>query len=322
MKSTRQSEITLKAQGSLLEVKLPGQTEGSGGRKTAITDFTTSSRRTFLKAFARTKYDGKSIFLTLTYGQNYPAPKYAKIHLDTLFKRIKRKFPKSSGYWRLEFQKRGAVHFHVILFNLPFWDKKDVKKAWAEIIGAEYCDNGYRKPQRKKGGIVQRMRVKRVIPRPSAIAPYPKASRPPFTRIELVRSRRGAWSYISKYMAKSGAHERSASGFIYVSYLTATGEYLDTQTGEITPIGRFWGVFNRAELPLAEVISIVAGWSKEIGRKAYYDIRRAARKMYRKAGNFGGFYIFTSNAEAWFRYFLMLIDNDIETMFASKLDNG
>lgn len=311
------SEITLLAQGSLLEVKLSSVTRNaSGGRKRAITDFSACSRRSLLKSFARTNYTGKSIFVTLTYGQEYPTPKQAKRHLDTLFKRVKRKFPKASGYWRLEFQKRGAVHFHIIFFNLPYWDKRDVKKAWAQVIGREYCDNGYRKPQYKRGGVRQHLRVNRVLGRSSAVMRYPSATRPPFTRIELVRSRRGAWSYVSKYIAKQGAHERGGSGFIYVSYLTVDGRYVHPQTGEIEEIGRYWGVFNREELPIAEVVSIVAGWSKEIGRKAFYDLRRAARKMYRKAGNFGGFYIFSSDSEKWFRYFLMLIENDIENMFS------
>jgi len=67
-----------------------------------------------------------------------------------------------SAVWRLEFQERGAPHFHILLFGLPFVPKGLIQKWWGEVIG---CDR-------------------------------------PFTRIEAVRSWRGVLGYAAKYMAK------------------------------------------------------------------------------------------------------------------------
>jgi hypothetical protein len=103
-------------------------------------------------------------FLTLTYPDKYPSAKTAKKHLQTFVKRMLRRkgFENASGLWRLEFQKRGAPHFHLILFNAPYWDKRDVQKQWGEVIGFD----------------------------------------DPFTKIEAIRTERGVMSYVSKYVAK------------------------------------------------------------------------------------------------------------------------
>jgi len=102
------------------------------------------------------------VFLTLTYVSNMVDSTRGKAHLRTFLERVRRKFPKSSGVWRIEYQKRGAVHFHLILFNLPFWKADDIRDAWGEIIGEEN----------------------------------------PRIRIELCHSRRKLTSYVSKYIAK------------------------------------------------------------------------------------------------------------------------
>jgi hypothetical protein len=32
----------------------------------------------------------------------------------------------------MEFQERGAIHFHLLCFNLPFWKQKDLQQTWEE----------------------------------------------------------------------------------------------------------------------------------------------------------------------------------------------
>lgn len=66
----------------------------------------------------------------------------------------------------------------------------------------------------------------------------------PFTRIERVKSRSAVMNYASKYVAKVG-------GFNNLPYLTA-----DKETGEIRPVGRQWGVYNRKCLPYAEAVTV------------------------------------------------------------------
>jgi hypothetical protein len=53
--------------------------------------------------------------MTLTYGQNYPlSGRIAKKHLNNFLISMKREFGPFEYVWCLEFQERGAVHFHVV----------------------------------------------------------------------------------------------------------------------------------------------------------------------------------------------------------------
>jgi hypothetical protein len=55
--------------------------------------------------------------LTLTYPNEYPEdPEVCKRHLNALYKRLKRRFGDFAGFWRMGIQKRGAWHFHLLLF--------------------------------------------------------------------------------------------------------------------------------------------------------------------------------------------------------------
>jgi hypothetical protein len=90
--------------------------------------------------------------------------------------------------WRLEFQKRGAPHFHLILFGVGYVGKDAVKKQWGEVIGQEFWD--YTRASSERG------------------------PEEPYTRIERVKNRRHLLAYASKYMAKL------PDGFNYISYLT------------------------------------------------------------------------------------------------------
>lgn len=46
--------------------------------------------------------------------------------------RIRRAFQNCSVVWRMEFQERGAIHFHLLCFNLPFWKQAELQKAWED----------------------------------------------------------------------------------------------------------------------------------------------------------------------------------------------
>ncbi len=109
------------------------------------------------------KEKNRAIFLTLTSLAVMP-PDIAKVYLFSFLKRMLRRFPGASGIWRMDFQERGATHFHLIIFNVPFWDKRDVQDSWGEIIGEAR----------------------------------------PFTRIEMIKSWRGVMSYTAKYCARVG----------------------------------------------------------------------------------------------------------------------
>lgn len=141
------------------------------GRRSSVSAFTPASRLRLFKLFNRVDWlkCGRVTFLTLTYGSNWPSMSLSKRHLDTFLKRVRRAMPNSAVIWRLEFQERGAPHYHLLILNAPFWPKADIQQAWGDVVGAEY---------------------------------WASDGKLPFTRVEAVRSFKQAAHYISKYIGK------------------------------------------------------------------------------------------------------------------------
>jgi hypothetical protein len=94
-----------------------------GGIRDRVRGFSRTSRRNLLRRLASINrsafkaFKGRMIFVTLTYPRHYPdEPELCKNHLKALRKRLQRKFGDFAGFWRLGIQKRGAWHFHLVLF--------------------------------------------------------------------------------------------------------------------------------------------------------------------------------------------------------------
>lgn len=156
---------TVEVQGDVIRLKTtntdPPYTPKSVRGK--VTAFSRKSRKRLLEFFARTAQTNKPrVFLTLTYPSNMNDARTGKAHLRAFLERVRRKFPQSSAIWRIEYQERGAVHFHILFFSLPFWKVESIRKVWSEIIGEEN----------------------------------------PRIQIETIRSKRGSTFYVSKYVAK------------------------------------------------------------------------------------------------------------------------
>lgn len=128
------------------------QPKNRGIRKPII-EFSPGSRRRMLKK--TTGLYGEVYFLTLTFGRQFPDAFEGKQFLQRFLKRFFRKYPKMLVVWRLEFQKRGAVHFHLILVSakslnptlLKIWCQKFwhslLKKTdyWQGLATAQYSCN-------------------------------------------------------------------------------------------------------------------------------------------------------------------------------------
>jgi hypothetical protein len=86
---------------------------------------------------AKVRRDAKlPMFVTLTYPDEFPDPAESKVHLDNFEKRLKRAFPKAGALWKVEPQKRGAPHYHCLVWGVPFiWLSSFVPQAWYEIAG-------------------------------------------------------------------------------------------------------------------------------------------------------------------------------------------
>lgn len=79
-----------------------------------------------------------SIMATLTYGKDYPRDgQRVKAHLRAFVERLRRRewFADNSLVWFLEFQERGAPHFHFL--GTGWISKNWVAQAWAEITGGD-----------------------------------------------------------------------------------------------------------------------------------------------------------------------------------------
>ncbi len=156
---------TVEMQGDVVRLKTintdPPQHQKSIRGK--VTAFSRKSRRRLLEFFACTAQTNKPrVFMTLTYPSNMNDARTGKAHLRAFLERVRRRYPKASAIWRIEYQERGAVHFHLMFFSLPFWKIESIRAAWSEIIGEEN----------------------------------------PRIGIETIRSKRGSTFYVSKYVAK------------------------------------------------------------------------------------------------------------------------
>lgn len=124
---------SLHAQGRVLQMKVhrvEKRNRSGGGVRGTIKEFSSGARRRMMEFFARTEIKGVRItFVTLTF-QGIQHVQYAKKCLRRLLARIARKYPLASGVWRFEYQDRGAPHFHVLFYNLPYWPQRELQQVW------------------------------------------------------------------------------------------------------------------------------------------------------------------------------------------------
>lgn len=103
----------------------------AGGNRRPITRLTRKAANN-MKFKARNMEPCK-VFLTLTYPGAYPTDgKLVKEHWRKMRAWLVRRG--IGGFWCLEFQLRGAPHFHVFLTERV--DKEEVSRVWYEIVGS------------------------------------------------------------------------------------------------------------------------------------------------------------------------------------------
>jgi len=128
--------------GELLQVKEPRNVPvGPGGRRGFVKGFSASSRRRLLYRLASIDQEaaGLPLFVTLTYpGEDWEAyAREMKRHLDNFHRWLSYRHPGASVIWRLEAQRRGAPHFHLLIFGIEFLNCYYVADAWFRIVGSE-----------------------------------------------------------------------------------------------------------------------------------------------------------------------------------------
>jgi hypothetical protein len=151
-------------------------------------------------------------FVTLTYHNAWPEDRHGrKAHMDAFRKRLERAIGPFAAVWRLEFQRRGAPHYHLLIFLPP------------DALGG---DRGQDDHQRRYEVLVKlRNRVAFMW---HEVAGYGSPEHfSAGTSVERVKSWRGVNSYAAKYMGKLEQLQEGAPS-----------------------VGRFWGVWRRGMLPI------------------------------------------------------------------------
>ena len=210
--------------------------------------FSSRSRKRLLQLMASLDRDTRPpLFLGLTYpGDDWPssAPLWHD-HIEAFYKRLCRKYPMCnvSILWRLEPQHRGAPHFHLLVFGVPFIPYQWVGAAWADITdgNAATC-----------------------------------------SRVERVKSWRGAMSYASKYLGKAGKGEE---------FTTADGELIED-------VGRHWGVKGRKHLPATWVAYVLLQHEFHQIRRQLGRYVRSKGRNHRVRGRHGGVWCFMQGSDA------------------------
>lgn len=112
---------------SLIDIELPAQHATSRERKARprgrIKEWSAASRSRLKHTLGRLQREelGRALVVTLTYPAEFPAPddhEVYKAHLHRFNLALRRRWPLCSGIWKLEFQTRGAAHYHFMLFGL------------------------------------------------------------------------------------------------------------------------------------------------------------------------------------------------------------
>ncbi|MCP5005959.1 MAG: hypothetical protein GY941_18780 [Planctomycetes bacterium] len=109
----------------------PGRKQIGGGRRSKISSFSRASRLRLIKLLSSLRQESviNSKLITLTYHEKYEHIKRDLKH----FKQFLHRFDSNcSGIWRLEYQKRGTPHFHLLHFG-RYIPHADIGAAWNRI---------------------------------------------------------------------------------------------------------------------------------------------------------------------------------------------
>jgi len=92
------------------------------------------------------QYGETTKFLTLTYAENFTDIKESNNNFKKFIKRLNYHLSIKLKYSVvIEFQKRGAVHYHVVCYNLPYTSSEDIMKIWGhgfiKVNKIDHVDN-------------------------------------------------------------------------------------------------------------------------------------------------------------------------------------
>lgn len=183
--SPQKPTVTLWEGANLVRAELGKMRGGRGKRRDwkrgEITEFSKHSRRRISQLVATLKRSEVSLFVTMTYPDNFERdPRVVKSHLDNFFKRLFRRCPNAIVIWRMEpkVRKSGnsvgeiAPHFHLLIWGVDYKTLREwIPLNWYQVVGSgdeKHFEAG--------------------------------------TSVERVRSSRGVMFYTAKYICKSDSY--------------------------------------------------------------------------------------------------------------------
>lgn len=139
--------ITLYRGASLAKVETRGafndrDQNGAEPKRGEITEFSARSRQRLRCKIASVCRNELPYFLTLTYPAEWTwDAELWKRHLKIFSQRFMRRFPTAGFIWKLEFQQRGAPHFHPFVWGIPEsegWRAiiDFISEAWFQVVGS------------------------------------------------------------------------------------------------------------------------------------------------------------------------------------------
>ena len=281
--------LRVKHQGDSLAVKpisLPDLRQLPPPKRGLINEFSASSRKRLVSMFARLDRDKLKFsrqrvkFLTLTYRDNFTDGEKSKLHLKRLMERLQYAFPDLWAVWRLELQERGAIHYHFIIGNLPYLDKRLIQCMWSVVsdqLSAGHVarfNTVYMKYLETKDSRQLSPDDWQII---DDIIKYCA-----FTRIEAIRSLNGVLSYASKYMCKSSDSASDSDNTVHMTvpynkdwHDQYKDKYIDGMPLHKPPppplvltisqnFGRYWGVYGRQNMPFAPERQVTVAISDQL----------------------------------------------------------
>lgn len=119
-----------------------------GGRRGEIEIFSAGSRYRLFRLLHQISFT-EVCFMTLTYPEDFPTdPRIYKANLKEFHRKFEVEFPGVQAVWRLEFQRRGAPHYHIMFLDwhpnddgLVEWFWKATCHTWDmahELLGVNY----------------------------------------------------------------------------------------------------------------------------------------------------------------------------------------
>lgn len=105
-----------------------------GGKRGEVEGFSRAARKRMLQMLHSVKFQ-TAVLITLTYGKEYPEDwQIWKKHLKAWKRATERRYGNLRAIWRIELQKRGAPHFHVLYLDFPFIPVDTLQSLWYDII--------------------------------------------------------------------------------------------------------------------------------------------------------------------------------------------